>query len=102
MIVSLIYCQWSVYCREGTVWFGLYREGGAPPDCPNPCREGFQWVDGSAVDYTNWTPHEPSRVDDYAVFMRYTGVWFADPLQVSRAFICERGSYDFFVHIYGM
>ena len=78
-------------------WLGLYRNGSEPENCPFPCREGWQWADGSPVTYTNWANNEPSRSDDYAIFMRYDGSsWFADPLRVNRPFICKRGTQVYF------
>ena len=73
-------------------WLGLYKSGSVK-NCPNPCREGWQWRDGSPVTFTKWARNEPSSSGDYAIFMRNDGSsWFADPLKISRPFICERGT----------
>ena len=37
--------------------------------------DGWQWSDGTAVQYTNWAKGEPSSDDENCVEMYKTGEW---------------------------
>uniref|UniRef100_A0A914UVB8 Uncharacterized protein n=1 Tax=Plectus sambesii TaxID=2011161 RepID=A0A914UVB8_9BILA len=74
-------------------WFGAIRIGNLP----------FQYSDGSPLDYTNWTPGEPTH--NCAQFCHSTGniggikcqqgKWrTADCQNTSAQFICEYGNYS--------
>jgi hypothetical protein len=66
-----------------TMWIGLHQ----PPGTGEPA-EGWQWVSGDAVTYTNWHPTQPDNYygDDYArmnsdVMGWHDGVWDDVPVE---------------------
>lgn len=67
--------------------------------------QNFKWLDGSAMNYTNWFPAEPGQNDSLqrnAVLMDVeTGVWFIYPSTGRFSFLCER-QVEFKIEIFDM
>ena len=67
---------------EHNVWIGFYQ----PPGTPEP-DEGWEWISGEAVTYTNWSDGQPNEIfegDDYAAMDTATaplGHWHDIPLE---------------------
>ena len=59
----------------GNLWIGLTDR--MAPTAQEPA-SGWQWIDGSPLDFTNWNTGEPnnsSSAEDYAMLYAATGVW---------------------------
>ncbi|CAH1785530.1 unnamed protein product [Owenia fusiformis] len=67
-----------------TCWVGLMKS----------LSRGYQWKDGSAVEYTNWGENQPSDVDGTqdknCVQMWLSGKWSDVQCTASRGYICKR------------
>ena len=101
--------------REGRLsdkdrWIGLHRDNlrncnctdsrnKAPTDDCLLCRSRFEWVDGSALEYSNWASHEPSAASDDCV--RLTKEHLAGfSCGAKIKFICKKGiQKDFLLYV---
>jgi formylglycine-generating enzyme required for sulfatase activity len=66
----------STFAPDTVVWIGFYQ----PPGTPEPA-EGWVWISGKPVTYTNWWRTQPNEYlsgDDYALMNSNAedGVWF--------------------------
>ncbi|XP_071088543.1 lymphocyte antigen 75-like [Haliotis cracherodii] len=74
------------YQTSTSAWIGLHKS----------TDYGFAWRDNSPVQFTNWAPNEPSKVDPSGkqehcveVFAQ-TGLWNDVSCDSSRGFVCEK------------
>ncbi|XP_042352881.1 macrophage mannose receptor 1-like isoform X2 [Plectropomus leopardus] len=65
---------------EHSFWIGLYKTH----------RGTWQWLDKTAMDYTNWREGEPEGNNhDHVLIQVKDGTWTAAPQRYNRAYICK-------------
>lgn len=58
--------------------------------------DGFQWLDGTAVGYTNWRPGEPStrgwggNIENCMEIFLSDGKWNDEDCDSKRMYVCEK------------
>ncbi|KAJ8030095.1 Macrophage mannose receptor 1 [Holothuria leucospilota] len=75
----------SVMLRDGfeKIWIGMRSIGGS----------GYQWSDGSAVDYVTWGPNQPDDHDGELaclVFSTSSGKWMHDECEEAFPYMCKK------------
>ena len=90
----------AIYDTVSNCWIGLYERDGDG---------GYQWVDGTALSYTNWTGSAPTAgntTDCAQMNINGAGNWIAADCEgTNNSFICKRPSTNndtigIFVNIY--
>ena len=56
---------------------------------------GYQWTDGTSVNYVKWTPGEPTllgthgQVEECVEFSRDSGTWNDVDCYTNRGYVCK-------------
>ena len=53
---------------------------------------GYQWSDGTPVQFTKWSPSEPNNAggnEDCVEYNTYTNAWNDNSCYITNAFICS-------------
>ena len=76
-------------------WFGYKTTSSDCPLCQNtacdPCRDTFQWVDGTSRGYHNWEQGQPDNGPSCALLSHIT-LWYDRVCDTTLKSICERGN----------
>ena len=64
--------------------------------CPCIVLAGFEWLDGTATEFTNWRPNEPSlhgwggNIENCMEVFLSDGKWNDEDCNRNRMFVCEK------------